>query len=83
MVKDQFSPWDGSHMKLVRAVKRDMNDDSSFDHIATSYLFKNNIMYVLMQYRGKNAFGAKMKASVLGEVDPKTGEVLNMYDANK
>ena len=33
----QFSPWDGSHLKLTKVIKKSMNDEDSYDHVETSY----------------------------------------------
>lgn len=68
----QFSAWDGSHIKLVRAVKNIMNDPKSFEHVETRYYFdkKNNeIIHVIMKFRGTNAFGALILSTIKAKID--------------
>lgn len=36
-IKSQFSVWDGSHRELEKLVKKNLNDEKSFDHIETTY----------------------------------------------
>ena len=36
-IKSQFSVWDGSHLGLTNAIKEYLNDEKSYEHIATSY----------------------------------------------
>lgn len=68
----QFSAWDGSHIKLVRTVKDSMNDPKSFEHVETRYYFdkKNNeIIHVIMKFRGTNAFGALILNTIKAKID--------------
>lgn len=37
-ISGQFSIWDGSHKVLTDIVKRNLNDEKSFDHISTDYI---------------------------------------------
>lgn len=37
-ISSQFSIWDGSHEVLKDIVKRNLNDEKSFDHINTNYI---------------------------------------------
>lgn len=36
-VNDQFSIWDGSHKNLTSLIKKNLNDEKSYDHIETTY----------------------------------------------
>lgn len=36
-VYSQFSVWNGQHDDLVKLIKKNMNDEKSFDHISTNY----------------------------------------------
>jgi hypothetical protein len=77
-IKQQFSSWDGSHRKVVEAVKKAMNDPKSFEHIETSYVVsENEYVIVKMVFRGKNAFGALVKNTVYAKVDPE-GNILTL-----
>jgi len=72
-----FSSWDGSHIQLVKIVKMTMNDASSFEHVKTSYWDNNDgTINVLMKYRGKNGFGAKVLGSIKVKADIENGNVL-------
>lgn len=82
-VKKQFSAWDGSHYQLTKAVKNAMNDPSSFEHVQTTYSRKDEVVFIRMTYRGKNGFGALMLATVLGQVDANSGEVLSVQNLKK
>lgn len=63
-IKRQFSPWDGSHYNLVKAVKANMNDPDSFEHIETKYVDQNDQLLVIMKYRGRNGFGGVVTEKV-------------------
>lgn len=57
IIEDGFSAWDGSHIELVKEIKKLMNDPSSFEHVETRYNDQGSRLYVVMQFRGTNAFG--------------------------
>jgi len=61
-VKKQFSAWDGSCYALVSLLKKNLNDDSSFEHVETKYIVNADLdtLTIIMSYRAKNAFGAKV-----------------------
>ncbi len=65
-IESQFSAWDGSHRDFVKRTKAVMNDPSSFEHVSTRYVNKENHIMVVMTYRGKNAFGATILDEVIG-----------------
>ncbi len=78
-IQAQFDPWNGSNIYLVQAVKASMNDPSSFKHVNTSYYTdrKNrSIIHVVMQFRGKNAFGALVLNQVKANMDA-NGNILD------
>jgi hypothetical protein len=70
-VAAQFSLWDGSCTSFVKLVKDNMNNPKSFEHVETKYVVlsikeqlealegKGEIgdLYVIMKFRGTNAFG--------------------------
>ena len=58
--KQYFSEWDGSCKPLVKAVKEQMNDPKSFEHIETRYLQSEGTATVKMKFRGKNGLGANV-----------------------
>lgn len=77
MVNRQFSGWDGSHNGLVKVVKANLKDPSSFEHVKTQYADKYNFLVVTMQYRGKNSFGAIVTEEVVAKTDM-DGNVLDI-----
>ena len=76
-IDNQFSPWDGSHIKLTREIKKGMNDPESFDHIETRFKDLGNEIVVQESFRGKNAFGGLVINKVIATVDI-DGNVLTM-----
>ncbi|CAD6366722.1 hypothetical protein SHEWT2_01203 [Shewanella hafniensis] len=76
-VNRQFSGWDGSHNGLVKFVKANLKDPSSFEHVKTQYTDKYNYLIVTMQYRGKNSFGAIVTEEVVAKTDM-NGKVLEI-----
>lgn len=68
-IKECFSAWDGSHRKLERWVKNNMNDPSSYEHIETRYVDNTTSIGIIMKFRGKNAFGGKVVTTVIAQCD--------------
>lgn len=75
----QFSGYDGSHTKLVSAVKKGMHDPGSFDHVSTKFAIDDSGQnaVVEMTFRGANMFGAKVVNRVVAVVDTE-GRILSM-----
>lgn len=78
MIEQQFSSWDGSHRQFVREVKRVMHDDSSFDHIETRYRDDEDTIFLIMEFRGTNAFGATVRNTAYGRADVRSAEILEL-----
>jgi len=68
-IKDQFSPWDGSHVNLTKAIKKAMNDPKSYEHVETTHQDMGDYILVVTQFRGTNAFGGKVLNEVTAKVD--------------
>lgn len=66
-VSAQFSAWDGSHIELVNAVKQDLLDKKSFQHIQTNH--ESNL--VAMKFKAKNSFGGYVEKIVVAKLDRK------------
>ena len=64
-----LSSWNGSHPGLVKRVKTDMNDPSSFKHVETLVSKKrtDGTHTIKMTFRGKNAFGGVVKQTVVAK----------------
>jgi hypothetical protein len=72
-----FSAWDGSCRPLVAAVKTNLKDPGSFEHIKTGFYRVNDVVHVTMTYRARNSFNGytvgKAKAEVYAD-----GKVANL-----
>ena len=82
---DDFSPWDGSYRPLEKIIKESMNDPSSYEHVKTLYGFvfygkkiTRPYMNIVTEYRGKNAYGAIIKAKTTAKVDAVTKEIFDI-----
>lgn len=66
-----FSVWDGSCRPLVAAVKANLKDPDSFQHVSTSfYRVGPNEVRVTMKYRAKNGFGGYAVGTCSASVSP-------------
>jgi hypothetical protein len=76
-VESQFSSYDGSHHGVERAIKARMNDPDSYEHVQTRFKDMGNYILVYTQFRGKNAFNAKIMNVATAKVDF-SGNVLGL-----
>lgn len=76
-LESQFSTWSGTHRKLERYIKEQLNDSGSYEHVGTGYSPRLEPMQVGTRFRAKNAFGAMMINDVLAEVSD-DGEVIRI-----
>ena len=76
-IENQFSSWDGSHVRVVRAIKSRMNDPDSYKHVETTYVRQARGLQVRTVYRGKNSFGAVILAVSIAQTDP-NGNVVSL-----
>ena len=77
-LSDAFSAWDGSHKALTLMIKDSMNDPNSYEHIATRYIDRGETLFVITEFRGKNAFGGMVKTTVRATTNALTGEVIEI-----
>lgn len=63
-----MSDYDGSFTPLKDFVKKNMHDPSSFEHVETRYLVEEDFATIVMNYRGKNAFGGVVLNSISAKV---------------
>lgn len=76
LLSKQFSEWDGSHKSLVAITKRAMHDANSFEHVTTGFKrLPDDTLFIKMEYRGANAFGAKVKNVTVGRFDLQGNQV--------
>jgi RNA polymerase subunit RPABC4/transcription elongation factor Spt4 len=67
LIKEQFSDWDGRHLKLTRLIKSRVKDPDSFKHIETQYWRYDDKIRVKMSYRAKNSFGGYVVGSAMAD----------------
>ena len=72
--KHCLSSWDGSLPNLKRAVKEQLRNPGSFDHVntVTSPVDEKGTFGLIMTYRAQNGFGGTNMEAVGVEVDAKT-----------
>lgn len=65
-----LSAWDGAHTDVVRYVKNQLRDPSSFEHIGTKITPVNDKgeHVLIMQYRAKNGFGGMVPGIVTAKI---------------
>jgi hypothetical protein len=80
-VEKQFSSWDGSHPGLTSIIKKSMNDPDSYEHVETRFRDDGNSIFVITEFRGKNAFGGKVKNTISARVDFE-GNVIEVVSQN-
>lgn len=74
-----LSSWDGSHKNVVKAVKKVLNDPSSFDHVSTYVAPELDGKHQFeMSYRAKNSFGALMLSKVVGSFNNSDCKVISV-----
>ena len=76
-VEKAFSPWDGSHLELTRAIKKVMNNPDSYKHVETRYTDLGDTLMVRTTFRGTNKFGAVVTNTVAATVSL-DGRVIDM-----
>ena len=80
-IEDQFHPWDGSHIKLERYIKKElMKDPESYDHMESGYKVIDDKLYVSIKFRGNNSFGGKVINKVLAICDKENGDVIEIVE---
>lgn len=78
-IERQFSPLNGSHRNLERAIKAAMNDPDSYEHVNTGYADDGDSLRVQTTYRGRNALGGVVTERVTARVSM-NGEVLEILE---
>jgi len=78
-IEKQFSPWDGSHIKIERLIKQSMGDPDSYEHVKTSYFDQKDHLIVNLVYRGRNAYGGTVQEQIKARVSL-TGDILAIIE---
>ncbi len=81
--QSNFSGWDGAYRPLEKLIKANMNDDSSYKHVSTTYrllLGKDPHAVVKTTFKGTNVYGAIVKQMIAVRVDIKTGEIVGVVE---
>lgn len=69
VIDKAFSALDGSHLKLKEYIKTTMNDPESFEEVETKYWDRDSFIVVKMTFTGKNAYGGRVKQTVMANCD--------------
>ncbi|WP_225182367.1 hypothetical protein [Pectobacterium aroidearum] len=78
-----YSNWNGAYRPLEKLIKENMNDDSSYDHVSTSYSFElNKIPSAIVKtvFKGTNLYGAVVKQTISARVDIRSGNVVEIIE---
>lgn len=78
-IESCFSAWDGSHSNVVKFVLREMNDPNSFEHIETKYVDRDSVLWITMDFTGKNAYGGRVRHKITSEVDIQCNYIETLY----
>ena len=81
--QSNFSGWDGAYRPLEKLIKANMNDDSSYKHVSTTYrLLLGNDPHAVVKttFKGTNVYGAIVKQMIAVRVDIKTGEIVGVVE---
>lgn len=68
-IKNLQDEWNGGFKAINKAIKSQMHDPDSFEHVNTEYKVKDNKIIAYTEYRGKNAFNAKVLGNVMSVID--------------
>jgi len=68
-IKKLQDEWNGGFTVINKAIKSQMHDPGSFEHVNTQYKVKEGKIITYTEYRGKNAYGAKVLGNVAAEID--------------
>lgn len=77
-IENQFNTWDGSHIKLEKYIKENLNDEDSYKHVSTNYINKGDYLIVTTIFSAKNSFGGIIKNKIVAKVSAKTGDVIEI-----
>jgi len=77
LIEKQFITLDGSNKYVSEAIKKNMNDPSSYKHISTKYFDLKDHIKVITEFSGTNKLGAVVKNTVIAQVSL-DGEILEI-----
>ncbi|PCI24161.1 hypothetical protein COB57_05625 [Candidatus Peregrinibacteria bacterium] len=78
-IKKNFSPWDGSHIKLTKRIIESMNDPDSYEHVRTSFRDAGEHLIVTTVFRGRNGFGGMILNTVKAKMSLE-GDILEIFE---
>jgi len=64
----QFDNYNGGRGQLIKMVKENLNDPSSFEYVSTTRKLDKDDLIITMKYRAKNVLGAKIPLEVEARV---------------
>lgn len=74
-----FDQWNSAYRPLIELTKDSMNNPSSFEHAETRFreMDDGDSIYVVMTFRGENAFGGTVTQQIEAVADIGSGEILS------
>lgn len=76
----QFNGWTGEHKSLSAAIKANLVNPASWDHVQTRYWIMWDHVVVCTDFRCTNVFGGVVECRIKAKCDLKTGEVLKIIE---
>ena len=74
-VEEQFTQYDGGRAKLIKMVKDNLEDPSSFKYVSDTRSFDGKDLIITMTYRTRNVFNAIISLEVKARVSYKDNSV--------
>lgn len=79
VIKSQFMPRSGEHIKLAKFIKKNMKNPKSYEHVTTHYNEYDDYLIVETTYRGTNSFGGVVPATLKAKVTL-NGDVIEILE---
>ncbi|GAB4042568.1 hypothetical protein GCM10028810_01870 [Spirosoma litoris] len=76
-VESLFSAYDGSHAQLEKAIKSEMKNPDSYEHVETRFRDDSTTIYVITTFRGTNSFGGIVPQKAEATINAKDGHILS------
>lgn len=75
-VESLFSAYDGSHAQLEKAIKSEMKNPDSYEHVETRFRDDSTTIYVITTFRGTNSFGGIVPQKAEATLNGNNGRII-------
>ncbi len=79
-IDNQFSSYDGSHIKLEEYVKNNMQNPDSYQHVSSKYKVFDDYLHVVLTFRGSNAYGGIVTQNISAKCSLIDGNVIEIIN---